>query len=244
MAQTIETAIRGRALPGNLMKPVRNKAGLMLAVAALAPLYCFGQQDAGEQGQTPARHVLWIIPNFRTSPDLPKYKPISSGEKFRIAAQDTFDRGTIALAAAFAGVNQFSRSNPSFGEGAQAYGHYWITAYGDFAIGNYMTEAIFPTLLHQDPRYFRRGSGSGWSRLGSAVGQIFWTHTDSGGHQFNYSEIAGNSAAVAISMAYYPGNRNASSAATQLGAQVAVDMAVNIAKEFWPGRGRKGFAKK
>ena len=102
-----------------------------------------------------------------------------------------------------------------------------------------MTEAILPTLLHQDPRYFRKGSGSAWSRLGSAVGQIFWTRTDSGGRQFNYSEVAGNSAAVAISMAYYPGNRNASSAGEQLGTQIAVDMAVNIVKEFWPGRQRK-----
>jgi len=27
------------------------------------------------------------------------------------------------------------------------------------------------------------------------MGQIFWTHRDSGGTQFNYSEVAGNSAA-------------------------------------------------
>jgi hypothetical protein len=182
---------------------------------------------------------LWIIPNFRTSPALQEYKPIAPREKFRIAAEDTFDRGTVALAAAFAGEGQLYRSNPSFGGGAQAYGHYWLTAYSDFAIGNYMTEAIFPKFLHQYPRYFRRGSGSGWSRLGSAVGQIFWTHTDSGGRQFNYSEVGGNSAAVAISMAYYPGKRNASDAAEQLGTQIAVDMAVNIVKEFWPSRERK-----
>lgn len=216
---------------------------LTLGIVALVPLYCFGQQDVEEGVQVPGRHVLWIIPNFATSPELQEYKPLASREKFRIAAQDTFDRGTIALAAAFAGESQFSRSNPSFGGGAQAYAHYWITAYSDFAIGNYMTEAIFPTFLHQDPRYFRRGSGSGWSRLGSAVGQIFWTHTDSGGRQFNYSEIAGNSAAVATSMAYYPGNRNASNAAEQLGTQVAVDMAVNIVKEFWPSRERKASRK-
>lgn len=210
-----------------------------LGIVALVPLCCFGQQNPDEGDQTPAKHVLWIIPNFRTAPESTEYKPLASKEKFRIATQDTFDRGTIALAAAFAGENQFSRSNPSFGQGAEGYAHYWITAYSDFAIGNYMTEAVLPTLLHQDPRYFRRGSGSRWSRLGSAVGQIFWTHTDSGGRQFNYSEIAGNSAAVAISMAYYPGQRTASDAAEQLGTQVAVDMAVNIVKEFWPGRGRK-----
>ena len=102
-----------------------------------------------------------------------------------------------------------------------------------------MTEAVFPTLLHQDPRYFRRGTGSGWSRLGYAVRQIFWTHRDSGGTQFNYSEIVGNSVAVAISNAYYADNRTADSAVSKLGVQIGVDMAANILKEFWPEVDRK-----
>ena len=102
-----------------------------------------------------------------------------------------------------------------------------------------MTEAIFPTILHQDPRYFRRGTGSGWSRLGYAAGQIFLTHRDSGGTQFNYSEIVGNSVAVAISNAYYVDHRNAHDAVSQFGMQIGVDMAANILKEFWPEIQRK-----
>jgi len=46
-----------------------------------------------------------------------------------------------------------------------------------------------PTLPHQDPRYFRRGTGSGWSRLRYALGQTLWTHHDSSTLDFNYSEI-------------------------------------------------------
>ncbi len=72
-----------------------------------------------------------------------------------------------------------------------------------------------------------------------AIGRIFFTYTDSGGRQFNYSEFAGNSAAVAVSMAHYPESRNASNAAGQFGTQVALGMAVNIVKEFWPGRERE-----
>lgn len=117
--------------------------------------------------------------------------------------------------------------------------HYWVTAYGDFAIGNYMTEAILPTILNQDPRYFRRGSGSGWARLESEVRQIFRIHTDSGGRRFNHSEIARNAPAVAISMAYYPGNRTAPNAVDQIGMQIAAEMSANIAEEFWPSRDRK-----
>jgi hypothetical protein len=71
------------------------------------------------------------------------------------------------------------------------------------------------------------------------MGQIFWTHTDSGGTQFNYSEVVGNSTAVAISTAYYTEGRDVGSAASKLGTQLAVDMAGNILKEFWPDLHRK-----
>jgi len=130
-------------------------------------------------------------------------------------------------------------ANRPFSQDVARYSRYFGASYGDLVIGDYMTEAIFPTLLHQDPRYFRRGSGSGCSRLGYAVGQIFWTHRDSGGTQFNYSEVLGNSAAVAISNAYYSDNRTAGNAVSKLGMQLGVDMFGNILKEFWPDLQRK-----
>jgi hypothetical protein len=71
------------------------------------------------------------------------------------------------------------------------------------------------------------------------MGQIFWTHRDSGGTQFNFSEVLGNSAAVAISNAYYADNRTASNAVSGLGIQLGVDMASNVLKEFWPDLERK-----
>jgi hypothetical protein len=136
-------------------------------------------------------------------------------------------------------VGQLSNSNRPFGQGAAGYGRYLGTAYADLVIGDYMTEGVFPTILHQDPRYFRKGSGSARSRLGYAAAQIFWTHTDSAKGQFNYSEILGNSTAVAIGNAYYSDNRTASNAVSKLSTQIAVDMASNILKEFWPEISRK-----
>jgi hypothetical protein len=184
--------------------------------------------------QAESKRILGIIPNYRTFPSLQNYEPLTGREKFKIASEDAFDRGTIALAALFAGEGQLTNANRSFGQGGAGYGRYFGAAYGDLVIGDYMTEGVFPTLLHQDPRYFRRGTGSGWSRLGYAMGQIFWTHADSGGTQFNYSEIIGNSTAVAISNAYYADNRTAADGVSKLGMQLGVDMASNILKEFWP----------
>ena len=183
------------------------------------------------------KRIFGIVPNYRTAAFPIPYQPISSADKFKIASQDAFDRGTFVLAAAFAGESQLTNSNQSFGQGAAAYGRYLGTSYADFVIGDYMTEGIFPTLLHQDPRYFRKGSKGGagvLSRLVYAAGQIVITHGDNGRVQINYSELAGNATAVAISNAYYVDNRDAKDASVKWVSQLSVDAASNILKEFWP----------
>lgn len=192
-----------------------------------------------DSSQPESKRIFWIVPNYRTSPTLADFEPLTRREKFKIATEDAFDRGTFALAALFAGEAQLTNANRAFGQGAAGYGKYFGTSFADFAIGDYMTEGIYPSLLHQDPRYFRRGTGTGWSRFGYAVGQILWTHGDSGDTQFNYSELIGNSTAVAISNAYYSDNRTASNAVEKLGTQLGVDAAANVLKEFWPDFERK-----
>jgi hypothetical protein len=195
--------------------------------------------DSDSNPETESKRIFLIIPNYRTVPTIRDFKPLTPGEKFKIATEDSFDRGTFALAALFGGQAQLTNANRAFGQGAAGFGRYFGASFGDFAIGNYMTEAIYPTILHQDTRYFRQGTGTRWSRFGYAVGQIFWTHGDSGRTEFNYSELVGNSTAVAISNAYYSDNRTASNAVSKLGMQIGVDMAGNILKEFWPDFERK-----
>jgi hypothetical protein len=182
----------------------------------------------------PPKRIFGLVPNYRTTPESKDYRPISPRQKFGLATQDSFDRGTLVLTALFAGQGQLTNSNPSFGQGAAGYARYFAASYTDFVVGNYMTEAIYPTILHEDPRYFRRGSGSAWSRLGSAMRQIVWTRADSGRMQFNFPEILGNSTGVAISNVYYRDNRTASDAVTKFGIQIGVDMASNVLKEFSP----------
>jgi hypothetical protein len=195
------------------------------------------KSDKTEFGES--KRIFGIVPNYRTSPLPNPFVPLSAKQKFVIATQDSFDRGTVLLAAAFAGEGQLTNSNKAFGQGAAGYGQYFGTALADFVIGNYMTEAIFPSMLHQDPRYFTKSKGSGMSRLGYAVGQIFFTHGDNGKTEFNFSEIIGNSTAVAISQSYYVDNRDAKDAGLKLVSQLGVDAAANVLKEFWPDVKRK-----
>jgi len=180
------------------------------------------------------KRIFGIIPNYRSHPSLKDSKPLTAGQKFKLAARDSFDPGTFLLAGAFAGIGQASNATPSYGQGMAGYGRYYGSTYGDFMIGNFMTDAVYPSLLHQDPRYFRRATGPTRSRLAYAVGQIFITHGDNRRTQFNFSEICGNATAVAISNAYNPDNRTASDAVGRFGIQLGVDMAGNILKEFAP----------
>jgi hypothetical protein len=189
------------------------------------------------------KRIFGIIPNYRTYPVQQQYTPLSNREKFKITAQDAFDPGSFFLAGAIAGIALAANDEPTFGHGVAGYARYYGTSYGDLMIGDFMTSAIFPSLLHQDPRYFRLGTGSTRSRVWHAVRQIFWTRTDSGGHQFNYSEIGGNATAAAISNAYYPSNRTAGDTFSRFGVQVGLDMAGNILKEFWPDVDRKFWRK-
>jgi hypothetical protein len=204
-------------------------SGLALLVFAL-PCAVAAQDRGGEDSPGSAsKRIFGIIPNNRTS-NLQERQPLTPREKFSIAVEDSFDRGTFMLAAGFGGYGQLRDSTPSFGHGVKGYARYWGAAYTDQAVANLMTEAAYPTLLHQDPRYFRRGQGSGWSRLGYAVGQIVVTHADSGATRFNWSEMVGNMTAVGISNAYYPDNRDIPTAAFKFGIQIGTDMTGNILK--------------
>src|SRR5580700_11500361 len=81
-----------------------------------------GQATPGQTTAQPeAKRLLWIVPNYRTAPTIKDFEPIAPKEKFKIASQDAFDRGTVGLAAIFAGIGQLSNSSPSFGQGTAGY---------------------------------------------------------------------------------------------------------------------------
>jgi len=189
------------------------------------------------------KRVFGVLPNYRTADASQEGVAISARQKLAIASKDSFDYPLVLLAAALAGISQLGDQNPSFGQGVKGYAHRLVTGYADQAMGNMFTEGLFPVMLHEDPRYFRRGTGSVGSRTGYALTRIFVTKTDSGGSRFNYSEWLGNATGVAISNAYYPDGRDWSDNATKLLEQCATDALSQVLKEFWPDIKRKWFHK-
>jgi len=189
----------------------------------------------------PDKHIFGVLPNYRTANATAVYTPITNKQKYIIGLKDSFDYPLFLLSAAIAGLGQLTDQNPSFGQGLAGYGRRLGTGYADQAIGNMMTESIYPSLLREDPRYFRRGTGRFWSRTFYAATRVFVTRTDAGGTRFNFSEVLGNATAVAISNSYYPDNRNALANIGKLSEQIGIDSFSQILKEFWPDVKRKFF---
>ncbi|MBV8477606.1 MAG: hypothetical protein JOZ36_13155 [Acidobacteria bacterium] len=195
-----------------------------------------GKRDFGKT------HIFWIIPNYRADEGDLEVKPLTPRQKFKVALDDSFDPSAFLVAGVFAGISMAQRQYAHFGQGAVGFGKYYGGAFADQAVGNFMTEALFPIALHQDPRYFTKGKGGFWRRTGYAISREVITLGDDGRQHFNTSELAGNFVAAGISNVYYPAaDRSFSNTVNKWSQQIALDTFFNIMKEFWPDMRRKIF---
>jgi hypothetical protein len=176
-----------------------------------------------------------MLPNNATVEGASEIDPISSGEKFKLGAENSFDPYIYPFVGFTASVAQLERQAPSFGFGVSGYAKRYGLGFADNTIGDLMTNSIGPSLLHQDPRYFQLGKGGAGHRAGYAASRIFVTRSDSGRRQFNWSEVGGNVAAAGISEAYYPAeSRGAGDVVLRCAMGVVWDTVSNEMKEFWP----------
>ncbi len=223
------------------------KVFLMVCAGASLALPVWAQQDATDQSapivpSSPNSRVLGVLPNYRTADDTGPFEPLSVRRKFYIGYKDSTDYPIFVLAAGMAGLAQLTDQHSAFGQGVKGYGKRLGGSVADQLIGNFLTESIMPTLLRQDPRYFRRGRGGIWSRTGYAASRVLVARNDRGNWTFNAAEVVGNATAAAIGNAYYPGERNLGDNFQRFYTQMATDSVSQILKEFWPDIKRKYFS--
>lgn len=213
---------------------------LVLVATLAAPLAAVGQDTQtsaeGNDAQAPTdpasggdHRIFGVMPNFTTVEDGRTAPPVDAHQKFRMASLNTFDPFVYP----FVGV--IALMNRSYGSGTSGYVKQYAASLTDNVTGNFMTTAILPSVLHQDPRYFERGSGGVLHRVAYAASRTAVTRGDSGAAQFNVSEVAGNAIAAGLSNFYYPSaKRTVGSTLARCGMQVTWDSLSNELKEFWP----------
>ena len=193
-----------------------------------------------EQKSPKNDRLFYVLPNYLTVENSKHIPPLTTGQKFKLVALGTFDPVEYPYVGVLALIDQAENTDPSFRQGFVGYAKRYGAAYADTAIENFMVGAVFPSLLHQDPRYYQSGKGGFFRRAGHAALQVFITRSDSGKKQFNYSELAGSALAAALSNTYHPPqDRTALNSANIWLTQIWGDAVSYELKEFWPDIRRK-----
>ena len=197
----------------------------------------------GQLQQT--KRILGVFPNFRAVSADTKLPPQTVKQKFGATAQQTFDYSDLPLIFVLAGVDESSNSEPSFGQGAGGYGQYlWHTAV-DQTTENFLVQAILPSVLHQDSRYYTLGRGGILRRTVYAFDRTLITRTDGQKETFNTSEILGAGMSSALSNSYYPhGEATWTKTGQRWLTDVIIDGGTYVFQEFWPDVNNKIFHQK
>ena len=200
------------------------------------------QQLAAEQvSQQEKQRIAGVVPNFNVSYN-GDAAPLSSRQKLHLALRSAVDPVSFAVAGVDAAQSQAQNDFAGYGQGMQGYGKRWGAAYADNFDGTLLGNAIFPILMKEDPRYFRRGTGSFSSRLFYSLSTTVWSKRDNGGWGPNYANVLGNLAAGGISNLYYPASDRGADLTLERGFTVTAYGALGgVFNEFWPDVARKIF---
>jgi len=185
------------------------------------------QQLKAEEQQ----RIFHFIPNLYVTYE-PHPEPLSTKMKFHLAYKDLTQPAFFARVAGWAAVQQAAGS-PHWPQDAQGYGKRLGAGLADATTEDLVGNAILPSLLHQDPRYFYQGSGTKKSRAVHAVLAAFICKGDNGAWQPNYSTWGGSLIASSVSMAYYPSSdRDAAHVFKNFGIGMGLHVAGGLAQEF------------
>jgi hypothetical protein len=181
--------------------------------------------------------IFGVMPDYQTVRDSSTpVAPLTPRQKWDLVwkeSVDPFNFASVAMAAAF---SQEGNQTPKYGEGGAAYGKRIGAAFADFGTQNLFSAGVLANLLHQDPRYYRKGPGTGvFKRIVYSVSRVAIVRADSGRSAFNSSGVGGMMMGIAASNLYYP---SASVKGTVMAGRLYTSLLGgvigNVMSEFWP----------
>ena len=163
------------------------------------------QHEKAEEQLKEQEHqrVAGVMATFNTTSNH-NALPLSPGQKFRLFFRSEIDPWPFLLASVVSGIGQADDSYPEWGQGVQGYAKRFGASYSDAFIGNFFGNAVLTSVLHEDPRYFQKGSGRKTSRFFWAASSTVWCKRDKGGWGPNYANIGGNLIGSAIARLVLP----------------------------------------
>jgi hypothetical protein len=166
------------------------------------------------------QRLLGIMPQFQTVIG-GKAVPLTARQKWSLASHTAIDPFYIGYAFVVGGgFSELDDSHQGYHWGAAGYFKRVGANYADNIDGALIGNGLLPILLHQDPRYFRAGTGSFGHRFLHAALSTVVCRGDNGHKQANVSNVLGNFISGAISNAYYPADERGMSLTIENGLEV------------------------
>jgi hypothetical protein len=227
------------ASPQSLVWAQNQETTSLTSSDQIAPPFQEANPSSPPPSKKQSERMFGVVPAYSIT-DARNAPPLKRKEKLKLFVSGTLDPFPFAVYAIQAGVEQANDSHSGYGQGAAGYARRFGAALGDGTSARFFATYAFPSLLHQDPRYFRKGQGSGWSRVRYSVSRGFVTRSDSGGTQPNWSNVLGKFTGAGLSNLYYPpDDRGASLTLSRVAISLSYQMLGNLAIEFWPEIHRK-----
>jgi hypothetical protein len=193
-----------------------------------------GQTAAEQLKQQEQQRILGVMATFNTTQNKDALT-LSPAQKFQLFFKSVTDPWPFVLTAFVTGIDVAQDSNPEYGHGVEGFAKQYGASYTDYFTGNFFGNAVLPSLLHEDPRYFQKGTGSIAGRALWAAASTGWCKRDNGKWGPNYANVTGNLIGAAISNAYYPAAQRTVSDTIERGITVTAEGAVGAELiEFWP----------
>jgi len=178
------------------------------------------------------QRIAGIIPNFYSSYDW-NAPPMLAKQKFQLSIRSILDPVSFLTVAGLAGAEQYQNVFPEYGSGIEGYGKRYAAALANHVSGTLLGRAVYPSIFHQDPRYFYKGKGTIKSRALYAISAAVIAKGDNGRWEPNYSRVLGHFSAAAISNLYYPASDRGASLVVFNGlAGIGGDAVSNHIREF------------
>ncbi len=177
--------------------------------------------------------VLGFIPNYLVT-YYPHTAPLSAKQKFDLTFKTIFNPYTLGLTTAFVGGEQAAGMYSGYGTEETSFAKRFGASYATLGVGAVLGDALLPSILKQDPRFYYKANGSFGSKLLYAITRSVICKGDNGHWQPDYSGVLGHFAAGGIANLYLPPqNRKGTGTMVEDGLiGIGFDVFANILQEF------------
>ena len=198
------------------------------------------QSDQPPAGQSSVVTAL-LRGRSKVFPDLAfNTKPLTTEEKFGLFVRDSISIFNVVGSGMAAGISQARDTQSGYGQGAEGYFKRFGASMTYGASNNFFGTFLIASLLHEDPRYFVKDSGSFGERVRYAATRVVVTRSDRGGHVINWAGLLGPLAGAALANTYLPADsQGVGNTFSRWGITLGATAGTNLLREYWPTINKK-----